>query len=658
MIRRVLLILVISFGILFNAKAQKETVLFSVDGVDVPVSEFEYIYKKTNGDKADFSKASVDEYLDLYKKFKLKVKRAKDMKLDTIPALQKELDGYRRQLADSYLTDKEVTENLVKEAYERSKKDVNISHIMISVPANASPADTLKAYQNAMQLKTQIAKGKMKFEQVAMEKSADKSAKTNKGNLGFVTALLPDGFYGLENAAYTQKVGVVGNPVKTNAGYHIVRVNEVRPARGEMEGSHILLRVDAKKGNDAAAKMKIDSLYQLLKKGEDFAALARKHSEDKASARKGGNIGFFGIRKYEASFEDAAFGLKKDGDYSAPIKTSVGYHIIKRISKRQAEAFDIAKRRLQPKVQKDSRHKLAKQVMINRIKKEGGFTEMSANYATFKDSLQASFLTYKWKAPKTGADKPLFTFNNGMSFTVGDFAKYCESNSRARIRGASKSKPQGMCDNLYTDFVDEKCIKFEESQLEKKYPEFRSLMREYEEGILLFEATKILVWDKASQDTIGLDEFYQNNKTNFQWKERAKVSYFTVSTEVANQMPKIEKAIEKGSAQEIADKFNTKEKTILVTKERVVEKGKNENLDKIEWKVGNQTPWIVEKNSNSSTILKIEELIPSSTKTLKEARGYVIADYQDYLEKQWVEELRKAYDIKMNDKAYKKMVKK
>lgn len=657
MLKKLFYILFVLFLANVQLQAQKETVLFSVDGVDVPLSEFEYIYKKTNGDKADFSKASVDEYLELYKKFKLKVKRAKDMKLDTIPALQKELEGYRRQLADSYLTDKEVTENLVKEAYERSKEDVDVSHIMISVKGNASPADTLKAFQNALQIKQQINSGKITFEQAALEKSADKSAKTNKGRLGYVTALFPNGFYGLESAAYTQKVGVVGGPVRTDAGYHIVKVNGKRPARGEMEAAHILLRVDPKKGNDAAAKSKIDSLYTLLKKGEDFAGLARKFSEDKLTARKGGNIGFFGIRKYEKSFEDAAFGLNKDGDYTKPFKSSVGYHIVKRISKRDAEAYEIAKRRLQPKVQKDTRHQRAKAVMINRIKKEGGFSEKKSIYNTFKDSLKADFMTYKWKAPKEGSDQVLFQFNNEMKYTLGDFAKYCQNNSRKRIRGASKTKPQGMVDNLYTDFVDEKCIKYEESQLEKKYPEFRALMREYEEGILLFEATKMLVWDKASQDTIGLDEYYQNNKDNYQWKERARITYYSVSSESANEMPKIAKSIGKLTAKEIEEKFNSSEKTILVTKERILERGKDENLDKIDWKVGNKTDWIVDRNTNAATIMKIEELIPPSRKTLKEARGYVIADYQDFLEKQWVEELKKDYAIKVNEKVYKKMIK-
>ena len=657
MIKRALLFFIISLVIAYNGQAQKEKALFTVDGVDVPVSEFEYIYKKTNGDKADFSKSSIDEYLDLYKKFKLKVRRAKDMKLDTIPALQKELAGYRKQLADSYLTDTEVTETLVKEAFERTQKDVDVSHIMIAVKADASPADTLAAYQAAMDIKKQIITGKKTFEELAVEKSADKSAKTNKGRLGFVTALLPNGFYGLETAAYTQKVGKIGGPVKTAAGYHIVKVNDVRKARGEMEAAHILIRVDAEKGNEVAAKTKIDSLYDVLKGGADFAELARAFSEDKNSARKGGSIGFFGIRKFEMSFENVAFGLQKDGDFSKPFKSSVGYHIIKRISKREAEAFDIAKRRLQPKVQRDSRHKLAKTVMINRIKAEGGFKENNELYNSFRDSLKADFLTYKWKAPVIEKDIDLFTFDNGMSYKLSDFTKFCTSNSRKRIRGGSRNKPFEMADQLYEEFVNEKCIKFEESQLEKKYPEFRALMREYEEGILLFEATKILVWDKASQDTIGLQQFYDLNKGDYKWKQRARVTYYTVSAEAANLMPKVKKSIGKLTAKEISDKFNTSEKVVITTQERVLEKGKEKNVDKIEWTPGSSTDWIVNKSNNSATIIKIEELIPPTEKTLKEARGYVIADYQDFLEDKWIKELGKEYKIVMNEKAYRKLVK-
>jgi len=215
-------------------------VLFTVEDSPVYVGEFKYIYEKTNQDNADYSQASVEEYLELYKKFKLKVQRAKDIKLDTIQALKKELNGYRKQLANSYLIDKEVTERLIKEAYERKKIDVNISHIMVQLPKGATPQDTLAKFNKIMDLYSQLEAGK-KFEELVPQ-SEDKSSIKKRGNLGFVTAVLPSGFYTLENAAYNTTVGGYSKPIRTGVGYHIIQNNGKRPARGEIEAAHILIR--------------------------------------------------------------------------------------------------------------------------------------------------------------------------------------------------------------------------------------------------------------------------------------------------------------------------------------------------------------------------------------------------------------------------------
>jgi len=361
------LIATLFFGFQNSFAQVDDPILFSVEGNPVHLSEFKYIYTKTNGDKADFSKKSLDEYLDLYVKFKLKVQRAKEMQLDTIPVLQQELAGYRKQLANSYLVDKEVTERLVKEAYDRSLRDIDVSHIMVLVPPTATPKDTLAAFNKVNSLKAAI-DGGTDFAKIATEKSDDKSAKTNGGNLGYLTALLPEGFYDFETAAYSLKKGESAI-VKSAAGYHVIKVNGSRPARGEVEAAHILIR-KAKEDKGAAAKVRIDSIYAALQGGAEFEALARAHSQDNLSASKGGNIGFFGINKYERSFENAAFGIATDGSYTTPIETQAGWHIIKRLRKKPMESFDIAKRRLQPKVQKDSRYEMAKVSMLNRIKQE------------------------------------------------------------------------------------------------------------------------------------------------------------------------------------------------------------------------------------------------------------------------------------------------
>ncbi len=652
---------IVFISILVSSYAQKDPVLFSVEDTPVNLSEFEYIYSKTNGKKADFSRASLQEYLDLYKKFKLKVKRAKDMQLDTIPSLQQELAGYRQQLANSYLTDKEVTDRLVKELYDRSQKDVDMSHIMVKINGlpNPSPSDTLIAYNKAMDLMKKINAG-ASFEEIAKTSSIDPSAKTNGGRLGFLTAPLPKGFYNLETAIYSLKKGKMSGPVRTDAGYHIVKVHGSRVARGEVEAGHILIRTSGKTDQDLKTKNLIDSLYKALTAGADFETLAKTHSQDKATASKGGYIGFFGINRYDRAFEDAAFKLSKDGEFSQPVKSKVGWHIVRRVSKKTDEKYDLAKRRLENKIKKDTRFELAKKSMINRIQKESGFQENEKALNTFIGSLGEDFLTHKWKSPSQSEEALISFTSSDQSFSVQDFAKYCQKSSRKRIRGKGvKGKTAAsVAKELYSDYVMESTLSYEETQLEKKYPEFRFLMREYEEGILLFEATKLLVWDKASQDSVGLKSYFDKNRENFMWKKRAEVTVFTVKQEGQKQLAKIRKFAKKNEPQAVLDKFNTSDNIIIDFTNKTLEEGKDAMLDGITWTAGQITDSEINNRNKSSNFTKINKVLLPAPKTLKESRGYVIADYQDFLEKEWIKELEAAYKIKVNNKVFEKMVKK
>ncbi|MEM6963349.1 MAG: peptidylprolyl isomerase [Bacteroidota bacterium] len=639
------------------AQMGDDPVLFSVEGDPVQLSEFEYIYTKTNGEKADFSRKSLEEYLDLYVKFKLKVQRAKDMQLDTIPSLQQELAGYREQLANSYLVDKEVTQRLIREAYDRSQKDIDVSHIMVVVRPNATPQDTLNAYKKIMSIKNDLEKG-ADFSQLAKDKSDDKSAKTNGGNIGFVTSMLPDGFYDFETAAYNMQEGEMG-VVKSAAGYHVLKVNRSRPARGEMEAAHILIR-KRKEDNGASAKVTIDSIYRVLQAGGDFETLARTHSQDNLSASKGGNIGFFGINKYERAFENAAFGISEDGTYTAPVETSVGWHIIKRIRKKPDESFEIAKRRLAPKVQKDGRYKMAREAMLNRIKSESNFKEYKMNYMKLRTSLQDDFKTHKWKPSEQKMTDALFTLGGDSKFSIADFELFAQKNSRDRLRyGRSKSVKE-ILELLYDNIVSESLVNYEQRQLDKKYPEFKALMREYEEGILLFEATKILVWDKASQDSVGLEKFFNANrdKRKYMWKDRAEVSFYTLKKDAAQQLKKVRKYAKKKSPEKVLAKFNKDGKKILSHRTEVIEKGKNKVVDGLPWKKKSISATEINKRDQSSNFLKIEKVLPKSSKTLQEARGYVVADYQDHLEREWVKELKNTYKVEINEEVFEGLIKK
>lgn len=634
-----------------------DPVLFSVQNNPVHVSEFRYIYSKTNQDKADFSKASLEEYLNLYINFKLKVQKARELQLDTIPETKSELEGYRRQLANSYLVDKEVTDKLVRETYDHMSKDVDVSYILVSVDLGAPAADTTKAYDRAVNLLKMLRNG-TPFDQLAADSSDDKSAKDNRGRLGFVTAMFPDGFYEMEKSVYAAKPGDIIGPVRTPAGYNLVQVHGARPARGEMEVAHILVRKGDTPETTAMAKAKIDSAYTALRAGASWEDACKQYSEDGMTAAKSGYIGFFGINRYQKNFEEAAFGLKNDGDYSEPLETSIGWHIVKRVSRRAIGAFEDMKRPLSERVKRDSRSEIAKQAMISRIKKEAGFQEYTQILNTWTAAQEDSvFHTFRWKPNPDAPQDVLLRFGNDKVYTLADFEQYCSLAGRERMRG--KGYPVEETVNiLYKTWSEDCAMQFEETQLVNKYPEFRSLMREYEEGILLFEAAKRLVWDRANTDSTGLEAYFNSTlKGKYKWDERAKVSYYTVKSDDPKVWKKVYDLAAKKTSADVLKKFNkTANKEVVAVLEKIYEKGKNKDLENL-WKSGALNEPKTDAGTKTTSFIKIEELFPPVSKELNEARGYAVADYQDYLEKKWVEDLRKEYKVNLDQKVFDSLVK-
>lgn len=662
MLRKILFALLLLAGVSISLSAQ-DPVLFTVDGESVHVSEFEYIYSKSKIDTASYSRASLEEYLELYKNFKLKVKRAKDMKLDTIPALQRELAGYRKQLANSYLVDKEVTDKLIKEAYDRSLFDVSISHIMIKLEPNAAEKEVKIAEQKLMDVQKKLKNGES-FEELAKTYSDDTNTKEIGGSMGYLNPIFPDGFYNLETAAFLTPVGEVSDIVRTVAGVHLIKVNEKRDAIGQMEVAHILIR-NPKEGDPNSAKTKIDKIYQQLEGGEPFEKLAKELSEDGKTAPRGGYIGYIGVRH---PFEASAFAITANDAYSTPFQSSVGWHIVKRINKKPVETFEIAKRRIQTRMQENQRKSKnpdynrltnARKTMIARIKRDGNYKENKSVLNSFIASLDSTFITYKWKAPKENPPKDvLFTLGdkNGLSASLYEFQDFCQRNSKRMRRGRNMNR-KDLVNLLYDEFLDDNCIKYEETQLEEKYPDFKSLMREYEEGILLFEATKILVWDKASQDSVGLDQFFKSRENVYKWNERAVVSKYTVSADNAEMVPDLIKKVRRLSPDKYLEKINKGEE-VVSREEKLYEKSKSKLPDGMEWELGSISEVSVNKRNKASSFYKLESMLPVSNKTLKDARGFVIADYQNYLEKQWIIELKKTYPIKVNEDVFNALIKK
>lgn len=649
-----LVVVLLVAGSISEAVAQQDPVLFTVENEPVRLSEFQYIYGKNNGKDADYSRESVEEYLDLYIKFKLKVHKAREMKLDTIIALQKELEGYRKQLANSYLTDKEVLETLMKEVYERQKTDVEVKHILISISENAPESVVAANEKKATEIYNRIMRGES-FEKLANTLSNDRNSSNKGGNIGFLTAMLPDGFYAVENAVYNMHPGEVSKPVRSKMGYHILKVESKRTARGEIEVAHILLRSQRKGKPVENVKERMDSIYNALVAGADFAKLAKQYSDDKVSQSKGGNIGKFGINRYEKGFEDAAFSLQNDGDFTQPIESSIGWHIIKRISKTEQEPYEKEKRKLQAKVMKDQRFEIAKQSMIDRIKSDANFKENPGALTNFIGMLDENFYSYQWQVPNL-MDELLFQFGTDGRYSVSNFATYCKNNNRVRLRLDKKAPLDKSVRDMYDSYVNEQALSYEEQHLENKYPEFKSLMREYEEGILLFEATKINVWDKASSDTLGLNEFYSTRKNNYEWKERATVHEFKVKTLDDDVLKKVMKYAKRKSPEEVMNKYNIADSTFVSYTEHIYERGSRELSG---YKFKKKSLSSVEKNERkgTSTFKKISAIQPSTLKTMSEARGYIVADYQDYLEKKWVSKLRNKYEVVVNKDELEQIIK-
>lgn len=635
---------------LFAGRLQSQSpdpVLFTVDGQPVPASEFSYIYAKNNRDDADFSEASLREYLDLYTKFKLKVREAYAMGLDTLPSLQTELAGYRKQLADSYLTDKEITDRLVDEAYKRMQEDVQVAHILIKTNPNVA-SDTLAAYNKIQAAYKRLQNGEA-WDVVVKQTSEDAGSKDNGGDIGFITALLPNGFYAFETAAYETPVGKYSAPIHTTLGYHIVKVISKRPARGELDVAHILLRTKADGSDDKAVKARIDDIYKQLQGGAKFEDLAKKLSEDKNTAERGGGIGPIVINQYEKSFEDAAFGLANDGDYSTPIHTRLGWHIVKRVRKRPALTTDQAKRKIETQISRDERISAARQSMVNRIKSEAGYTKDENVYNQFVNAAGDDLQTYRWQVPLV-ASATLITIG-GDKYSNIDFGNYVRNNARTRM-GMPKGTPtKDILDKVFTEFVNEKALEFEEKNLSAKYPEFKSLMREYEEGILLFEATKINVWDKASKDTAGLIAFHNAHLNNYMWDERLEIATVKLDSASVGQLATIKKWAAKKPLDVVADKAAKKQIGMTVTRRTYQ---KDEPLpDGITWAAGQKADL-----PDSTGFVSVEKIIPPTPKTLDEARGYIIADYQDQLEKDWIAALQAKYPVVIHDEVLMSLVKK
>jgi len=628
-----------------NGKAKGgDDVLFTVNGQPVSKDEFLYVYKKNNpGKETDFSRESLQEYLDLYVNFKLKVTEARAIKIDTTEKVREELQKYGDQLIKSNF-DKEVLDPAAKKAYDRLQKERLVYHVMIKSDAVKDSAEAIKKLNDA---RDRVMKGE-DFSKVAAEVSTDTSNKKDPGLVGWVTAnQIPD--MDFENTVFNTKVGGVSPVFKTKFGYHFLKVTQERPAQGMVTVEHILIKTakNASAADIAKAKLKIDSIYALLQAGAEFDELAIQYSEDKSSAANGGRIEPFSTGKMVMPFQEAAFALKNPGDYSAPVQTAFGWHLIKLVEKKPIGTYDEMKDDLKVKIERSAEYKNLRTQFVEAAKKKYNFSENTAAVNEFVATLDSSFVKNNWTMTKaTGLNKTVFTIDRN-NFTQNDLASYIEINQRSSRDRDIRTK----FDKMYAQIQEQMII---EHDLAERNIDFKRLMQEYRDGIPLFALLEQKVWSMAAKDSVGLEKYYQEHKNDYMWDERVDASIYTVTDPtVAKEVRKM--ADKNASDKEIMELYNNDSTTIVTITSNLYLKGQNSNVDKLNKKTGMGEDIL--NADGSVTFVRVNKVVPPAPKTLKEARGYVISSYQDFLEKKWIEELHQKYPVKIDDAVFNSMVK-
>jgi len=636
---RLVLLAVLAMGL--RANAQENSVLFQVGDVVVTADEFTSVYEKNKGVGAAIDPKTPEEYLDLYITFKLKIAEAYAQRRDTAAQFMSEFGGYRAQLAKPYLSDQGAEQELLTEAYARMQEEVRASHIMIALDGDALPADTLKVYNQLMDLRATILKGKLTFENAARTQSADTWSAKQGGDLGFFTAFSM--VYPFESASYNLGQGEISMPVRTQYGYHLIKTTDRRTANGTVRVKHIFFPANASadENQKQRAQRSAEEIYNRLENGENFDDLIQ-YSEDRRTKKTNGELPEFGINKMMPAFENAAFALDAPGDYSEPVRTSIGWHVIQLIEKNPVGSYEEVKSELLKKVKRDSRNSLGTVRFRNQLKKEYSFkvNERAYSYA-LKQVDKPSYVGAEWSVPKKVSDRTIATFAD-QKIKVSSILQYWAINQK----GSAEESLQEHLRSLFNSFCNEQIIQFEDSQLENKHADFRNLVREYREGILLFDLTQDEVWDKAAKDSAGIALEYERIKENYRWDDRINYNYWVCKE--AKDAKRIAKWLLKDRRDKVDELLESQEALSIAYASGMAQQKDEPVLQEI-WSMDKGVYGPVELSTGGYAVLLVEDSLPSAPKALNEIKGLVIASYQDQLEKTWVASLREKFDVQVNE---------
>ena len=623
----------------------KDPVIMQINGKDIKKSEFEYIYKKNNSEEV-LDKKNLQEYVELFKNFKLKVAEAEAQGLDTTQAFHKELNDYRTQLARPYLSDFPVNEDLVKKEYERSSQYLQLSHILLGfaepgVMSNyVFPSDTLIAYKKAEAIRKRFLKGE-KFDKLVLENSEDERSKNNAaqpGFIGWITAMqLPEQ---LENAAYGTSVAKMTVPARSAFGYHLIKVDDKRQDPGQIRASHILIMCpsDADVVTVSDAEQKVDSIYQAAINGSDFAELAKEYSQDPGSGSRGGDLSWFGFGAMVPEFQDAAFALANIGDISKPVRSQFGYHIIKLTDRKGSPSYEEKRKEIISRLERTDRLSELRIPAVEMLKKSNGFSSDENNYKMLYEKANTVYPSDSSYIASFEKDNSVLFVTGDKPYTIADFISFVKNNPNSYFRLSTE-----LLKDKLNAFEYSSLVAAEDKNLENKYPDFRNLMNEYRDGILLFEVSNNEVWEKASKDTIGLSTYFEANRAEYTW-DKPHYKGYVVSCKDEKTMKKMKKQVSKldadAAANFIVKNYNSGDAVNARLDKGLFTPGDNAFVDELVFKTGK----VAEPKKDYPYSFVIGKLLDAPEK-YTDVRGLVITDYQNYLEKEWIEKLNAKFPV-------------
>ncbi len=642
--------LLMSLNLIGFAQNSTKEVLFTIDNKPYYTDEFARVYKKNLDLVKDESQKDLNQYLELFVGYKLKINKAYKLGLQDGTAYQNELKSYRSQLSKNYTSDSKVTKELVEEGYKRFLKEIKASHILFSVDENALPEDTLKVYKQAVEVRKRAIAGE-DFGKLATEFSQDPSAKDNKGDLGYFTSFRM--VYAFETGAYNTPKGSISNPIRTRFGYHLIKVNDVRDNRGDVIVAHIMIMnpatTDENKVDEDKGKNTIQDIYKKLQQGEKFEDLAKQFSEDKSSSSKGGVLNRFGSGQLSSEeFENVAFNLTKENPVSEPFKSQYGWHIVKLIDKFAVKTIEEMRSELESKVSKDDRSRLITASMNEKLRKKYTLKRDDKFYAAVSKLVTNDIYEGKWETPADlkSFNKNLVNINASKSISGASFLNYIKEQQKSKITLKPISK---LINKFYESYLDQELAQYYDDNLEKEFPEFSAVMDEYRDGLLLFDLMEKEIWTKSKTDTTGLKLFYDKNLKNYQWKNRLDVTI--LSSTKSEVIKKALKYLKNDKPVDfIKEKLNIKDGAVnIMSKVGVFEEG-NEALPKsLKFETGISE---IIKEGEYYFVTKVNVTLPAGPKALEECKGKAINDYQQFLEENWVKDLKSEFKVEVNQAVF------